>query len=298
MTDTATTVDTARADRAARLSGILWMCVAVAVLTLMDVALKTLSAHYPPVQVAALRGLAALPFVLGWALYRGFGQVWRVRFGLHLLRGVLAVAMLTGFVHAVSLMSLVDAYAVFFAAPLVITALAVPLLGERIEWQRWVAILVGLLGVLALLQPSGSGLTGWGAVAALVAMLCYSLSAIVMRVLGRTDSAVAMSFWFTTLLTLGAGALAWSGWVAVHEAHYAWLVLVGIAGAVGQHCIGEAFRRAPASVVAPFEYTALVWGLGFDFLLWGVLPQPGIITGVTIIIAAGLYLVRRERVHL
>lgn len=284
--------------QAARLSGIAWMCVAVAVLTLMDVALKSLSAHYPPVQVAALRGMAALPFVLGWAWYSGFAQVWRVRFGLHLVRGVLAIAMLTGFVHAVSLMSLVDAYAVFFAAPLVITALAVPLLGERIEWQRWAAILVGLLGVLALLQPGGSGLTGWGAVAALIAMLCYSLSAIVMRVLGRTDTAVAMSFWFTTLLALGAGALALPGWVAVRADDLVWLVLVGVAGAIGQHSIGEAFRRAPASVVAPFEYTALVWGLGFDLLLWGVLPKPGILAGAGIIIAAGVYLVRRERVHL
>jgi drug/metabolite transporter (DMT)-like permease len=291
-------VPVAPGERRARLTGIAFMIAAIGALACMDAALKHLAGRYPPLEVSALRGAAALPFVLGWAWWSGFGQIFRARWGLHVLRGVLAVAMLTGFVLAVRDLSLADAYAIFFGAPLVITALAVPLLGERVDGKRWAAIAIGLAGVLAMLKPSGEGLVSLAALGALVAMVCYSLSAITMRVLGRTDSAVTMSVWFTAFLTVGAGALALPDWVPVETRDLPWLVVVGLAGAVGQHCMGEAFSRAPASVVAPFEYTALLWGVSLDLLLWDVLPRPDMLLGAIIVIGAGLYLIRRERMHL
>lgn len=274
------------------------MLVAVAALSVMDAALKWLAPHYPPLQVAALRGLVALPVVGAWAVVAGDpGQLLRVRWPLHLLRGALSVMMLGCFIFAVRALPLADAYAIFFVAPLLITALSVPLLGERVDRGRWIAIGVGLLGVLVVLRPTGAGALTLAGLAALAAAAGYALSAITVRVLGRTDSTLSMVFWFSVMLAAGAGALAAPGWVAVDPAHWRPLLVIAVTGAIGQWAITEAFRRGEASVVAPFEYTALAWGIGLDWALWGVLPKAGMLLGAAIVIAAGLHLVRRERIH-
>jgi len=274
------------------------MLLAVLSLSLMDSALKWLAPHYPPLQVAALRGLVALPVVAAWALLAGDpGQLLRIRWPLHLLRGALSVMMLASFVFAVRSLPLAEAYTIFFVAPLLITALSVPFLGERVDRGRWIAIGVGLLGVLVVLRPTGAGTLTLAGVAALCAATGYALSAITVRVLGRTDSTLSMVFWFSTMLALGAGALAAPGWVAVDPAHWRPLAAIAVTGAIGQWAITEAFRRGEASVVAPFEYSALLWGVGLDWLLWSVLPRAGMFLGAAIIVSAGLYLVRRERHH-
>jgi drug/metabolite transporter (DMT)-like permease len=262
----------------------------------MDAMMKHLVGHYPPMQVASMRGFASLPFVLLPVVLRGnYRRLAPVRWSLHLLRGVLGVIMLWGFVYSVSELSLADSYSIFLCAPLVVTALSVPLLGERVDGRRWLAIGVGLAGVLVMLRPSAGQWITLGGLAALVSATCYSLSAISVRVLTRTDTTESMVFWVMLLLALGAGALAAPSWVAVEAAHVPWLVAIGVVGAGGQHFITEAFRHAPASVVVPFEYTALLWGVALDFLVWQVLPGAVTLAGGTVVIGAGLYLIARER---
>jgi drug/metabolite transporter (DMT)-like permease len=290
---------TARGERARRnLAGIAWMLFAVGTLSLMDGAMKWLSAHYPPLQVATIRGAASFPLVLVWiALAGGFRQVFRVRWPLHLARGGLAVIMLSGFITAVRGMPLAGAYSIFFVAPLLITALSVPLLHERVDGRRWAAIAVGLLGVLVVLRPTGAGTISLAGGFALLSAACYALSVISTRVLSRTDSTLSMVFWFTALLTLGAGTLAAPRWVPLQPAHWPAVAVLALTGAVGQYAITEAFRHGEASVVAPFEYTALAWGIGLDWLLWSTAPNLRMLGGASIIVAAGIYLIRRERVH-
>jgi len=275
------------------------MVVAIGLFSLMDAALKLLAAHYPPFQVAALRGAASLPWVLLWiASTGGFRILVRIRWPLHLLRGVLAVLMMAPFIYALRHLPLTTAYALFFVAPLLVTALAVPILGERVGPRRWTAIVVGLLGVLVILRPSTEGAVSLAGLAVLVSALAYSLSAVTVRVLARTDSTQAMVFWMLSLLSLGAGALAWSGWIPLRPVD-GWLIAgIGLTGALGQYAITEAFRHGEASLIAPFEYTALAWGAGLDLLLWNVLPDRITVFGAAIIVLSGLYLVRRERVHL
>jgi len=276
----------------------LTMLAAVAVFSSMDAGLKLLSAHYPPFQVAALRGGASLPLVLAWALSTaGPRSLLHVRWPLHLLRGAMGVAMMASFVYALRTLPLATAYSIFFIAPLLITALSVPFLGERVGPRRWIAIAVGLLGVVVLLRPSGEGMLSLAAVAVLLAALMYAVSAITVQLLARTDSTQAMVVWVMVLMTVGAGAIAAPHWVAIRPADL-WLVAgVGVAGAIGQYAITEAFRLGEASLLAPLEYTALVWGVVLDATLWGVLPDSITWVGAAIIIASGLYLVRRERVH-
>jgi drug/metabolite transporter (DMT)-like permease len=209
----------------------------------------------------------------------------------------MGIAMMAAFIYALRSLPLASAYSIFFVAPLMITALSGPLLGEIVGPRRWVAIVVGLVGVLVLLRPGGGGLLSLAALAVLVAALMYAFSAITVRWLARTDSSQAMVVWLMLLMALGAGALAWPHWLPVRAEH-GWLVLgVGIAGALGQYAITEAFRLGEASLLAPLEYTALVWGVLLDLGLWHTLPDAVTWIGAAIIIASGLYLLRRERVH-
>ncbi|HEY4560333.1 MAG TPA: DMT family transporter, partial [Lysobacter sp.] len=146
------------------------MLLAVATFSLMDAGLKQLSTHYPAFQVAALRGAASLPFVLVWALSTGgVRPLLRVRWPLHLLRGAMGVAMMASFVYALRTLPLSTAYSIFFVAPLLVTALSVPILGERVGPRRWTAIAIGLVGTLVLLRPTGEGLVSIASLAVLLA---------------------------------------------------------------------------------------------------------------------------------
>jgi drug/metabolite transporter (DMT)-like permease len=268
---------------------------AVLLFSLMDSALKLLSAHYPPIQVAALRGLSSLPFVCVYVVWRGaVPGLFKVRWPLHVLRAGLGIAMLAMFSYGVQTLSLANTYAIFFVAPLLITALSVPLLGERVDAPRWWAIAIGLAGVLVVLRPSGAGMFTPAGLAILATAAGYALSSILVRMLGRSDSSESMVFWWIVALALGAGSLAWPNWVAIRADD--WPVIAGLActGFLGQLLVTLAFKHGEASAIAPFEYTALAWGVGLDWLVWHTLPDRTTLIGATIIIVSGIYLVHRH----
>lgn len=281
-----------------RVRGIASMIGAVALFALMDSGMKWLAPHYPPMQVAALRGLASLPFALLWALADGGpGQLVRVRWPVHLLRGLLGVVLLSAFAFALRRMPLAEAYAIFFVTPLIITALAALFLRETVGWRRWVAIGVGMCGVIIVLRPTGHSILTVGGAAMLVAALAYSISAIAVRVLGRTDSTQSMVFWMLAMLSLFATAIAWPEWTPIRGEDWWVLLGIGITGTVGQYLVTYAFSASPASTVAPFEYTALAWGMALDWLLWRTFPDAPMLIGASVIILAGIYLLRRESAH-
>lgn len=274
------------------------MLAAVGLFSLMDAGMKALSGGYPPLQVTALRGAASLPLLVAWALATvGPRALLRARWSLHLLRGAIGIGMLSAFVYALQTLPLSGAYAIFFVAPLLITALSVPILGERVGPRRWAAIAAGMVGVIVALRPSGEGMASLAGLAVLLGALGYAVSAITVRILARTDSTQAMVVWLMVVVAFGAGALAWPTWVPIARGDW-WIVgAIGLAGALGQVAITEAFRQGEASLVAPFEYTALAWGVGLDLAFWGVLPDAATWVGAAIVVASGLYLLRRERIR-
>lgn len=273
------------------------MLAAVAAFAGMDTSMKLLSADYPPLQVSALRGLSSLPFVLVWVMStKGLASIRPVRWGLHLLRGALGIAMIVGFVYGLARLPLSSTYAITFIAPLLVTALAVPLLGEQVGPRRWAAIGLGMFGVLVILRPGGDVFSLAG-LSVLLATFCWAASAITVRVLTRSDTSQSMVVWMLVLLGFGAGVMAWPSWVPIERSDWAIVAMLGAFGACGQILLTEAFRLGEASRIAPLEYTALLWSLGIDLALWGVLPDVVTWLGAAIIIASGLYLIRRERVH-
>jgi drug/metabolite transporter (DMT)-like permease len=271
------------------------MLCAVALFSVMDTCMKLLSGTYPAMQVAALRALSSLPLVCAYVLWRGAHRsMFQVRWGMHLMRAGLGIAMLSLFAYGIQTLSLAEAYAIFFIAPSLITALSVLFLKETVNAARWLAIGVGLIGVLVVLRPSGDGMLTLGGLAVLGAAAMYAVSAISARILARTDRSEHMVLWLMVFVSVGASSLAAPGWVGVRPAD-AWLLCaLAISGFLGQLAITEAFGYGEASRVAPFEYTALAFGVGFDWLLWNALPDRYTLLGAAIIIGSGLYLIRHE----
>ncbi len=283
-------------ERADRLRGVLLMLAAVGVFALMDALMKHISASYPAIQVAALRGMSSLPFVaLTYALTGQLKLLRPVRFGLHLLRGALAVAMLWGFLWALARASMADTYAVFMCAPLLVVLAAAVLLGEKVDRHLWFAVVTGLAGVLVILKPTMSGIASRAGLATFLSALAYAFVVVLVRVQSRTETTASMVFWFLLLLSIGAGALAAPVWAPILATDWPWIIGIGLTGWAGQHLITEAFRHAPASLVSPFEYTAMIWAIGIDWFVWQALPGARMLVGSAIVVAAGLYLLRRRR---
>jgi drug/metabolite transporter (DMT)-like permease len=272
------------------------MLVAVGFFAVMDALLKVLSSRYPALQVAALRGWVALPLIALWIQSRGtWHTVWRIRWGLHLLRGVLAIGMLSLFTTGLQRLSIGAAYTVFFVAPILITLLSAPVLGERVPRAHWWAVAGGMTGVLVALRPGVAGMVSWSGLAVLAAAACYAVAAVAARLSSRTDSVESLMLWIMVMVAVGGTVLAAPNWVPVQHTDVWLLAGLACAGFGGQLFITEAFRHGQASAVAPFEYTALAWGLGVDWLVWGALPSATTLTGGAIIVASGLYVLRHER---
>lgn len=263
--------------------------------SLLDAGLKHLAASYAPIEVMFLRAAASIPFLLvSVAFTNGWRGLRMQRPHLYLLRAVLGMLVLWTFVYAISVQSLSYTYAIYMSAPLMVAALAGPVLGEKVPAQRWAAIVVGLIGVLIALKPSG-GFVALGGIAATFSAICYAANVITVRMIGRTDSNFAVVLWHLILVMLASAAIGWTTWQPVRVEHWPWIAFCGLTGAIAQYLFTSAFRLAPASTIAPFEYTALVWGVSLDWLVFATPPHLRVLFGGAIVIAAGLYVILDER---
>jgi len=268
---------------------------AVLVFSIMDALLKGLSTRYGALQVASLRcisSLVCLSPVLLWR--RSWLRVTRPTW--HVLRALLGITMLACFVYGVRRLTLSQTYSLYLTAPLMMTALSVPFFGERVRARRWLVILFGLSGVLVILQPwRGGGFALVPAAAIVVATLCYSLSALMVRSLGQSHSPLALVFWYLLLVGIGSAVLAAREWLPIQPHDWVLLAGVGIAGTLGQLWITEAFSSAPPAVVAPFEYTALLCAFAIDWVIWSTSPSLTLLIGAAIVVGSGIVIIEEER---
>jgi len=284
------------ADSSAAL-GIGLALLAFALFSSMDATIKWLSAGYPVHQMLFFNAaFGLLPVALMTWRGGGLGALRTRRPGLHLLRGCCGmIAALCAFT-AYSLMPLADAYAFIFATPLLITALSVPLLGETVRWRRWSAVVAGFAGVLIMLQP-GSGSFDLAAGAALLAASASALSVILVRKLSASETTASIAFYANAVVVVVMGCLLPLGFVPPTLADLALMALAGLAGGVALMFLIAGYRRAQAAVVAPFQYSQMLWGVLLGWLLWGDLPSTAIALGASIVVASGLYILYREVVR-
>jgi drug/metabolite transporter (DMT)-like permease len=277
---------------------VIFMLAAVFCLAVLDAGVKWLTADYPIPQIGFLRYCIGICFAIALAMrFGGIVTLRTRRLGGHALRSVLNMITMITFYYALRLMPLADAVAVGFAAPLFMTALSVPLLRERVGPRRWAAIVVGFFGVLLIAGP-GSGpdgiVIGWGALLALISAFTYALTLITSRQLSRTELSHTILFYYSIGVILVMGSTLPFNWVTPLWEDVWIFVLVGVSGSIGQYCLNQAFRYGEVSFIAPLEYTSLIWAGLFGIAFWGDIPTWSVLGGAAIVVAANLYVVRRE----
>ncbi len=266
----------------------------VALLTLNDAILKALSERYPIGQMLFLRGLFVFVPIAILAWRAGGRRSLRVRnVGGQLARALLTISSTFLFVTGLSLMPLADAIAIVIAGPLFVTALARPVLHEHVGWRRWLAVGVGLAGVLIMLRPGTSALR-WAALFPLVGAFMGAMRDVVTRELCASDSSTAILCFTTVAVTVG-GLLTWPlGWQVLETRDLLAFAASGMLLGAAHFLLIETFRFAQAALVAPFKFTNLVWAVLFGFLIWGDLPDRWVVLGASIVVASGLYILHRE----
>ena len=267
---------------------------AFALFTGQDTTVKLLSgAHYDTFQIAFLNSLFALGPMSILVLRGGVGQLRTTRPLFHALRGLTSIIGVPLAFYAYSRMAIADAYALLFSTPLLITALSVPLLGESVGWRRWCAVLVGFAGVILMLRP-GAGVLQLASLSALGGALCGALEIIILRKLQSTESSAAFGVYGNLSVMIGTGLVLPFVFRMPTLPDLGLSVLGGSLGGIAFLLLVQAYRRAPAVVIAPFQYSQMPYGLLVGFVIFGHVPDRSLFLGGAVVIGSGLYILRRE----
>lgn len=276
-------------------TAILLVVSAVSLFCFSDVLAKLLSEEMGSLQVSWLRYAVFSAVATTLVLRAGGGALRPARPGLQLLRGVFLLGSATLFILGLGRLGVAEATAVSFVTPAFITALSIPLLGERVHVRRWAALAVGLLGVLVVLRP-GAGAFQPAALFPLASAFCGALMVIVTRRIGPADRPETTMFWsaMTGLVALSLTAPLWFRSVTWVEAALG--VAMGLFYAAGQHLLILAYSRAPASVLAPFSYAQLMIATVLGYAVFNAAPDVATLLGIGLILAGGVYTLYREGV--
>ena len=290
------------------------LCAALLLFALQDVLVKDVTARVPVFEVLTLRiAIVAGLFLLVCAVRRYSDSMGTRQRLILLLRGVLAFFAFTAYYMALSKLPMATTSAVYMCAPLLVTAWSVPLLGERVGLRRWLGVVIGFIGVLIIINP-GASLFDAAVLLPLFSAACYSLIPIITRFNSRTTAGLIMAtyssvsytvcclvlavFVFAWPATADSGVI-WSAiappWIVPALADSLQILLAGLVFTVAMLFIAEAYRQAPVSVVAPFEYSYLLWSVLLGYLAFGDVPGVRVLAGAAIIIGSGLYVMHRER---
>jgi len=281
--------------------GILLMLLTMVFFVAADAVAKYLTRSYPVIEVTWGRFVFHLALLLPFLAARRDLSVFRTKaLRLQLTRSLLQIGSTVLYFFGIALLPLATATVIAFAQPLLLTVFSVPLLGEKVGVRRWSAVLIGFLGVLVIVRPGGGATLGVSHWAMLLPLATAAISAfyqIATRLVARTD-AVETSLFFTAV----SGAVVMTiavpfVWRAPDLAGWCLMMATGFLAGAGHYCIINAFKRAPASVLAPFSFTQLIWATALGYLIFGDLPDGATLLGAAIIVGSGLYVFYRESVR-
>jgi drug/metabolite transporter (DMT)-like permease len=276
------------------LAGILWIVIAIALLSMMDAIAKWVLASLSVPQMIAVRSVFVLALIAG-AHGRDLKRVIAThRPWAHAGRTALVATSMLCFFEAMRHLPLATLVAISFGAPLFMTALSVPLLKERVGVHRWSAIVVGFVGVIVITRPGAAESFAPASLLAILASAVYALSMVAMRFMVRTESDGALMFWQNLGVFAVSLALAPFLWQPLDWASLGLVIAMAGLVWVSQQLTIRAFRLAPVGAVAPFHYSELLWAALFGWLVWHELPASHVWLGAAIVIASGLYVVWRE----
>ncbi len=289
-----------RADQPVR--AVILTNLAVLVFTMMDGVIKDVSQIFPTGQLLFFRNFFAFPVILCFMLATGGFRLRTRRWAGHLLRGLFGVSAMYCFFLSYKLLPLSDAIALGLSGPIFLTVLSIPILGEKVGMRRTGAVIVGFLGVLLMTRP-GAGVLQWVALVPLGGAVFYALAMITIRRLSASESSISIVFYFTlfgTLIALATERLGIIGpefsWVWPSRWQWGSVLLIGLLGGVAQFLMTYAFRLAPVSLIAPFDYTALVYAFIIGHLWFGEVPDAYLVIGGLLVVLSGVYIIHRETV--
>ncbi len=278
-------------------AGIVLMLVGCFVFSLNDTLGKWLVATYTVGQLLLVRSIAAIlilaPFLLRDGVWREFRAAPRP--GLQMLRIALSSCEVALFYWAVAYLPLADVVTFYLAGPIFVTALSAFILKEQVGWRRWSAVLVGFLGVIIAMRPSAASVS-WPALIALTGSLSFSLLMITTRAVRGTSDLVLVTGQMVGALVLGI-VMAPIGWVVPSARDFALLGLLGVVAMFAHLCVNRSLKLAPASLVVPYQYTFILWAIVFGYFVFGDVPDAMLLLGAAIIVAAGIFIFRREQVR-
>jgi drug/metabolite transporter (DMT)-like permease len=279
------------------LTGIFLILGAGFLFTVMDATAKHLAQTYPVVEIAWGRYLFAtlsLPLILH--RFGGLATIRSNRLGLQLLRSFFLLCSTVVFWLAVKFIPLADATAISFVGPLMLTALSVPFLKEKVGPRRWAAVLVGFGASLVIIRP-GWGMAEPAALLPLLSSAAFAAYAICTRLLSRSDGWTTTLIWSSLLGLILLSLWAPFDWRSPDLAGWLILAFLGAIGSLGHLLLILAYARAPASTLAPLSYVQLIWSTGIGLVWFGNFPDRWTLTGGAIIAASGLYVIHRERLR-
>lgn len=273
--------------------GIAWMLLSVLIAAGMDATSKYLSQFYPVMQIVWARyAFQAVPLML--VLAPRLPRLMRTtRLGMQLMRSALLLGATVTFIYGLKRLPLTEASTILFLAPLIVTALSVPMLGERVGPRRWMAVAAGFAGAMIIIRPAGEVVNLWAAFPLATAFL-YALYMVTTRQLSRTDSSLTTLVYTGLVGTLVMSAIVPFDWVAPDAWGWVLMVALGVMGSLNHFALILAFRAAPAAVISPFDYSRLIWATMLGYVIFGNLPDGWTVLGAAVIVGAGLYVYRRE----
>lgn len=270
------------------------MLAGILLFALNDVMGKWLLATYTVGQLLLIRSLAALAVLAPFIWREGVASFKAApRPGLQLLRVLFSTLEVAGFYWAVSYLPLADVMTYYLAGPIYVTAISAMFLREHVGWRRWTAVLIGFAGVIIAMRPSAATFSG-PALIALAGSISFSLLMVVTRQVRGTTDTVLVTGQTVAALIFGA-ALAPFHWVTPSWRDLALLGLLGVVAMLAHVCVNRSLKLAPASVVVPYQYSMIVWGIVFGFVVFGDVPDIAMLVGAAVIIGSGLYIFMREQ---
>lgn len=276
------------------LRGALLALLAFAIFSTHDVVVKFLGGQYAPFQLIFFSVLFGLPLVMMMLIGdRSDGNLRPRHPWWTLVRTISTVITGVTAFYAFSVLPMAETYAIIFATPLLITLLAIPLLGEKVGVRRGAAILVGLIGVMIVLRPGGATF-GLGHAAALTAAVCSSLASVIVRKIGKDERSVVLLLYpMLANFVVMACALPFF-YKPMPLEHLAMVGIIAIFGFAAMLCIIGAYRAGEAVIVAPMQYSQMIWAAIYGYLIFGEMPDSMTLLGAAVIIASGIYIVMRE----
>jgi drug/metabolite transporter (DMT)-like permease len=270
------------------------MLTGIALFSINDALGKWLLTTYSVGELLLVRSAAALVLLAPFLRQVGFAAFARApRPGLQIARVFVSTLEVAMFFWAVSYLPLADTVTFYLAGPIYVTALSVVLLGEKVGWHRWTAVIVGFVGVLLALRPTAASVT-LPALIALTGSIFFAFLMIATRVLRETPNTVLIAGQIGGTLLFGV-VIAPFGWITPSPRDLALLSLFGVLSIMALACVNRALKLAAASVVVPYQYTLIVWAIVLGYVVFGDAPDAFTLSGAAVIILAGLYIFWRER---